>query len=898
MTSADIKQAEYQKIKHIISEYLQLSDYAQPTFLNQVAAQYPQLIDTIKSMIGFQDQDESFILDTLPIDLDRSAEVDASLFSTDDQEKFTVHNKLGYGGYSQVYQAQQLAPIRRKVAIKFLNRLPKQSLLLAEAEFLANLNHPNIATLYECGETRDERLFIVMELVSGTDLISHADQQQLNTADKIALFKQLCLGVAHAHEKGIIHCDIKPNNVLVTEVNGQPVVKIIDFGVSKYQRLSEDESSISGTPAFMAPETLNRKELLVDTRNDVYAMGVLLHRLLYGAMPDFKTVNKNHVNADLQAIIACAMHSNREQRYSNSIELFDDLNRHLNHEVVKARNSNVMYRCGRFLLRNKIAVMVFVAMILTIGAGYYAQSVQAIAAKNAQIESEKVTDFVIDLLSTVDPEGVGDKQSTPELVLQAKKQLLALPKPTQTDARFMYTVAEMLYRLDKQSEALALAKKSLDIRQKNHSNDKVALLDNLTQLAKIHRKLRQFEDAKDVLLQAVNIEEQDDPRQLSFIHNQLGNLYFDLKNNERSIMHHKLALDYRQQVGDEKLIADSLNNIGAQYYDMKQWRQSGEYFQQSLKLLKQAYGPDHAYTYYVINNLATIEEKQFNWTMAEQRFKQAVAGLKKIYGPQHFNSTRSQTNLARYYVRTERFNDAIMQFNEVLEQYNKNEDDYNRMRLLTFLADARAKNNQFDLSKNHYEQALNIGQNMQPINHFAMALVKLYYGKTLQEHHQYKLAEKMLNEVLLHEMQHDKGYYHYQLRAINLLAQLAYKQNDWATAENFYQKVLAADGINNTIKKNIIVQSHIGLSAVLQSQGNFEQATHHLQRAYDMNVKILGEYSKVSGEIINLQGDLYLAMSKVDLAHKTHQQALKVLQHVLPKNHSAISHIEDKLNKN
>ena len=898
MTYKPISPEDYQQIKSIVIEYLDLSSYAQSSYLNQIAQKHPNLIETINGMIGFATQESEFILDTLPIELDRSVEKEETFFTEADQFKYQLKEKLSHNGHSQVYRGTQNRPVEREVAIKFLNRLPKQSMLLAEAEFLARLNHPNIATLHEFGETSDGRLFIVMELVSGHNLISYAEENHLSIRMRIELFKQLCNGIAHAHEKGIIHCDIKPSNILVKELNQQPIVKIIDFGISKHQKIIGESSTLSGTPSYMAPESLKGKLSMVDTRNDVYSMGVLLYRLLSGSMPDENHPPKKSLNKDLQAIISKAMHSERTQRYGNSVELANDLNRHLGREVVKARRPSLSYRFSRLLLKYKLPAVIFAVFLLTIGAGYYAQSLQATAAKKAQLEAEEVTSFVIDLLSTVDPEGSGEQLPAVDLVLKAKNQLLAKPAPSQTDATFMYTVAEMLYRLDRQEDALVVSKESYDIRQNLTSETAFELLPHLTQLAKIHRKKLAYEEAKQVLLMALNIQQKHDPdsRQLSFIHNQLGNLYFDLKNNQQSITHHKQALLHRTELNDQKLIADSLNNIGAQYYDLKQWEQSAAYFNNALTILKQEYGPDHAYTYFVINNLATIAEKSFDWVTAENRFKEAVVGLTNIYGPNHFNTLRAQTNLGRMYVRFDRYPEAITVFNDVLARYTENKDDYNRIRLLAFIGEAYTNNGQHSLSVESFDLAVKIGIQMESTHHFAMALLHLYYGKALRIQQKLEESKSHLEQVLYHDAQHDKGHYHYRLRALNELAKLAVEQDQWELALNTYEEVLNSKGVDNSFKKNAMISAHLGLGQGSQQQGAHEDAKFHFEKAYDMNVSLNGALSKTSAEIFTSQGVFFKSIGDVKQAQEHFIEALEIYKKILPPYHSSISEAQKKLN--
>jgi non-specific serine/threonine protein kinase/serine/threonine-protein kinase len=209
---------------------------------------------------------------------------------------YRLLQKVGEGGMGEVWLADQSEPIRRRVALKIIKRGmdTKQVVARFEAErqALALMDHPSIAKVFDAGETPDGRPYFVMEYVPGVPITEHCDRQRLSTDERLALFVQVCEGVQHAHQKAIIHRDLKPSNVLVTMQDGKAVPKIIDFGVAKAiaQRLTEktmftELGVLIGTPEYMSPEQAEMTGQGVDTRTDVYALGVILYELLVGALP-------------------------------------------------------------------------------------------------------------------------------------------------------------------------------------------------------------------------------------------------------------------------------------------------------------------------------------------------------------------------------------------------------------------------------------------------------------------------------------------------------------------------------------------------------------------------------------------------------------------------------------
>ena len=210
--------------------------------------------------------------------------------------RYRILGKLGEGGMGVVYEAEQEKPVRRKVALKVIKAGMDSKQVIArfesERQALAMMNHPNVAKVFDAGATEQGRLYFAMELVKGVPITEHCDRQRLSTRERLELFMQVCEGVQHAHQKGIIHRDIKASNVLVMIQDDKPVPKIIDFGVAKAteQRLTErtvftELGQLIGTPEYMSPEQAEMTVQDIDTRTDVYSLGVLLYMLLVGALP-------------------------------------------------------------------------------------------------------------------------------------------------------------------------------------------------------------------------------------------------------------------------------------------------------------------------------------------------------------------------------------------------------------------------------------------------------------------------------------------------------------------------------------------------------------------------------------------------------------------------------------
>jgi serine/threonine protein kinase/Flp pilus assembly protein TadD len=363
---------------------------------------------------------------------------------------YKLLQQIGEGGCGVVYMAEQEEPVRRRVALKVIKLgMDTKSVIArfeAERQALAMMDHPNIAKVLDAGATDTGRSFFVMELVRGIKITDYCDQNKLTTTERLELFVQVCNAIQHAHQKGIIHRDIKPSNILVTLHDGKPVPKVIDFGIAKAtqgrltdQTLFTAFEQFIGTPAYMSPEQAEMSGLDIDTRSDIYALGVLLYELLTGRTPfdpkelmqsgldelrrtirekepakpstklstllaaDLTAVAQHRqsdapklihlLRGDLDWIVMKSLEKDRTRRYETANGLAADIQRYLTNEPIVARPPSTVYRFQKLVRRNKATVTALGAGVAALVIGLILSLylfIQERVALKREIEAEQV----------------------------------------------------------------------------------------------------------------------------------------------------------------------------------------------------------------------------------------------------------------------------------------------------------------------------------------------------------------------------------------------------------------------------------------------------------------------------------------------------------------------------
>ncbi len=704
----------WEKTWEIFHAAVELPEAERQAYLHKACEGDLELIAEVESLLRSHQQadelpDPDAFLSDLPMD------EELAVASAGQQiGPYRILREVGQGGMGVVYEAEQ-EQLKRHVALKLirLGMDTRQVVARFEAErhALAMMNHPNIAQVLDAGATESGRPYFVMEFIDGEPITSYCDAQRLSTADRLDLFLAVCSGVQHAHQKGIIHRDLKPSNVLVAQEDGKPVPKIIDFGIAKAtaQRLTEktlftQAGVLIGTPEYMSPEQAGLSELDVDTRTDVYSLGVLLYELLVGALPfepselrgaGYDEIRRRireeepsrpsarlstleglsadlarnrrtdspslmrQLRGDLDWITMRALEKVPDRRYPSPSELAADLRRHLHNEPVQAGPPAATYRMGKFVRRHKLAVTAGVAVLLALLLGVAAATFGLVRARDAERvareearTAEEVSSFLTSLFRVSQPSEADVNQITAREILDRGVERIEseLAREPEVQSRLMREMGMVYAQLGLHQEAERLFQQALDIRRELPQVTDFQIAEILANLAGVRHRTARHEEAIEMYKDSVRLAEaagERDDLWLAMVLRSLGGVYLTLARNDEALATSQRARSMLEATGH---VADPefgriLRNIGMAHWSLQEFESARAAYEESLDVYDASLEPGHPEISYVVNSLAILNYNLKDFDAARPMFERELANLERTLGHEHPNTASLMNNL-------------------------------------------------------------------------------------------------------------------------------------------------------------------------------------------------------------------------------------------------------------
>jgi serine/threonine protein kinase/tetratricopeptide (TPR) repeat protein len=771
---------------------------------------------------------------------------------------------IAAGGMGEVYEAEQLRPVRRRVAFKVIKLGMDTAEVVArfesERQALALMSHPNIARVFDAGATDQGRPFFAMELVSGEPITAYCDRHRLTTRQRLELFLEVCDGVQHAHQKGIIHRDIKPSNVLVTVAEGRPTPKIIDFGVAKAtsQRLTDrtmmtQVGAMIGTPEYMSPEQAELTGLDIDTRSDVYSLGVMLYELLVGALPfDGKELRRagftalqriiredvpkrpstristlgdtgaevahrrqteissltRQLKGDLDWIILKALEKDRTRRYETANALAADIRRHLKDEPVLASPPSTIYRARKFVRRHRAMVVAGALVALALVVGFVGTSVGLLRAvraeRHATREAEaarQVSEFLVDLFQVAEPGEAQGRSITAGEILDrgAARVERELKDQPATQARLMHTIGSVYNLLGLYEEAEPLLEKALDTREELAGDDSLEAAETLLNLASLADNQGRYREARDLAQRSLVIREAElgpDHPAVAETLRILGWARSSLSQLDQAEPLFRRALAIRE--GDSSVsrtdVAVSRNDLG-----ILLWRKGDfEGAERLLKLALQTYEEEVSSTDYrvrrALNDLAVLYWTQGRLTEAEDYFRRSLTIKERVLGADHPEVAGALNNLAVLLDAQDRAAEAEPLARRSLQIYEQRlglDHDKTAMALST-VAWLDFRLGAYEEAEELYRQALGVYEATIGPRHADVAILLRDRAQLFIAQDRRTEAERDL-ERAISIWEETLGADHVETATtVALLADLYASQQRWADAEPLYERALEA----------------------------------------------------------------------------------------------------------
>jgi serine/threonine protein kinase/tetratricopeptide (TPR) repeat protein len=695
--------------EELFTQALALPTGERTTFLERACGDDPPLLQRIRKLLKSHDGAGAFLEQSAQKMADKTrTAIQVGEKPGDRIGPYKLLQQIGEGGGGIVFMAEQQSSPHRKVALKIIKPgMDTRSVIArfeAERRALTLMDHPGIAKVFDAGATESGRPYFVMELIRGIKITAYCDQNSLTTAERLELFIRVCQTIQHAHQKGIIHRDIKPSNILVTEAaGGRPMPVVIDFGIAKAtsdQRLTEATlftsfEMVVGTPAYMSPEQTSLTSLEVDTRTDIYSLGVLLYELLAGSTPfntaellktgldeirrvireqepqrpssrlanlkpaEIVTVAKHRktdaarlirtMRGDLDWIVMKALEKDRTRRYETANGLALDVQRFLNNETVSARPPSRLYRFQKTVVRNKLeftAVSIVTALLvislIVVSVSLARERQIRREADSDKIEAQQVTGFLETTLQGVGPSVALGRDTTMlrEILDRTADRLGDMTNQPAVEAELSDVIGNLYHEVGDYRRAEDLLDAAVTIRRKVSGPASAETATSINNLGLAYMVESKLPEAEQSYREAYNIRQKifgPTNAQTAASLNDLSSVYRQEGKLTEAESMARTALAVRQKLstGDSLDVADSLRNLCIILGDEGKWEESEANARRVLAIRQKLLGPVQPSVADAMDDLAWACGARGKQEEAEKLEQEALAMRLKLLPGNH-----------------------------------------------------------------------------------------------------------------------------------------------------------------------------------------------------------------------------------------------------------------------
>ena len=822
---------------------------------------------------------------------------------------YTITGVLGEGGMGIVYAARQDAPLPRGVAIKVIRAGVHAPRLIArfeaERRTLAALDHPNIARIFDAGATAEGLPYFAMELVRGEPITRFCDRNGLGIAARLKLFQNVLEAVQYAHQKAVVHRDLKPSNVLVGDSAGHPIPKVIDFGVAKVASGDPElgtahttMGAVVGTLEYMSPEQAIGYTEGVDTRSDIYSLGVLLYELLTGCLPfptaTLRTASPAELErllrdtdppapsrrvattvdgaidrarargsdparliralrGDLDNIVGVAMRKEPARRYASVAQLSEDIARYLAGRPVSAHPATIWYRTRRFVGRHRIEVFggaAAAALLLAVSATFTLRLATARDRAHAEaVKASQVASFLQEVFQVPDPNAAADREISARRLLDKAAQRIGLELKAQPDvqASLLRVMGTTYFGLGHFDQSERLLREALTVQRGFHGDRHLDVAATLFQLGRL--RLQSSNDpnrAEEALREALAIRiallgDRDTATASTMTELALAlRAQGQFEEAERLA---RRAVDVHRQDGraESRALGESLHNLAYILRSQNRERVAEQFYREALAIRRRLLEPTHPELFATMGNLAVLLDARGEYAEAESLHREVLAARRERLGAEHPQTLQSLNNLATNLWRTGRFADAAGVFREAVEVGRRvyGRENGTLAIMLNNLGVALRRADKLAEAEAHHREALAINRRLKLQPRVAGDLDNL--GRVLLARGDIGGAARLHTEALALRTRLHGADNPDVAESLSGLGEARLADGKIAEAEGLLRRALALRESRLGAQDPRVAQSTFDLAAPLRLRGELHEAEKLLRKSLEIRSQRLGD---------------------------------------------------------